>query len=167
MKKLITLIVLVGLGLITFAQVIPNSTFQTWDNEGSFENPQSWSSSNITISGLSIIPVSKSNDAYIGDYSAQLTTQVVPFLNYHIPGIITLADINISMDPLGYSISGGLALQENVSVLNGKYKYEGVENDSAVVLIYNFKHDEGSDYDTIGYGVTYLHDASEWTSFGK
>jgi hypothetical protein len=143
------------------AQTIPNSEFQEWISEGNFENPEFWSTSNSVL----LTPVSKSTDAYSDDYSARLETKDVPLLGLQIPGIITLAEINIVFSPPSYSISGGLFLQENVSKLTGMYKYDGIEGDSATVLIYNFKHDEGSNFDTIGYGVAYLQDASSWTSF--
>jgi len=166
MKKHITIIVLLFLGIVSIAQTIPNSEFQTWVSEGDFENPEFWSTSNNPIlSALGVIPVSKSTDAYTGDYSARLETKDVALLGLQIPGIITLAQVDIVVSPPSYSISGGLALQENVSQLTGMYKYEAVEDDSATVLIYNFRHNEGSDFDTIGYGVTYLQNASSWTSF--
>jgi len=166
MKKLNTVMVLLCFSIISMAQTIPNYEFQEWITEGDYENPEYWSTSNNPIlSSIGVIPVSKSIDAFVGDYSARLETKDVALLGLQIPGIITLAQINIVVSPPSYSISGGLALQENVSKLTGMYKYEGVEGDSATVIIYNFKHDEGSDFDTIGFGVTYLQDASLWTSF--
>jgi len=165
MKKHLTVIVLMGLSIISFTQTLPNNNFQTWIDHGTYETPNYWSTPDTILSSLGVTTVSKSTDAYIGDYSAKLETKTVPFIGLHVPGIITLAEIGIVISPPSYSISGGYALQENVSKLTGMYKYDGVEGDSATVLIYNFKHNEGSDFDTIGYGVTYLQDASSWTSF--
>jgi len=166
MKKLIIIIVFMGMGLISLAQEIPNYNFQSWVSNEIYENPEFWSTSNdplLAVFGL--VPVSKSTDAYSGDYSARLETKDLSSLGLQIPGIVTLAQINIVTSPPSYSITGGLALNENVSKLTGMYKYDGVDGDFATVLIYNFKHNEGSDFDTIGYGVTYLQDASNWTSF--
>ena len=166
MKKLIIVIVLVNLSLVALSQEIPNNNFQSWVNVETYENPEFWSTSNDPLLAIfSLIPVSKSTDAYSGDFSARLETNELPLLNLHIPGIVTLATINIVTEPPSYSIGGGLFLQENVSKLTGMYKYTGVEGDSATVIIYNFKHDEGSVFDTIGYGVTYLQDATDWSSF--
>ncbi len=166
MKKLIVVIVFMGMGLISLAQEIPNYNFQSWVSNEIYENPEFWSTSNDPLLALfGLIPVSKSTDAYSGDYSAQLETKDLSTLGLHIPGIVTLAQINIVTSPPSYSINGGLALHENVSKLSGMYKYDGVEGDLATVLIYNFRNDEGSEFDTIGYGVTYLPDASTWTPF--
>ncbi|MFK5856027.1 MAG: T9SS type A sorting domain-containing protein [Bacteroidota bacterium] len=165
MKKLITAAILMGISLLTFGQTLPNSDFQSWVTEGIYENPVSWSTSNNPIlSLLGAIPVSKSTDSYTGDYSARLETKDIPTLGLHVPGIVTLADINIVVEPPSYSISGGFALQENVSRLTGMYKYSGT-NDSATVIIYNFKHNTGSEFDTIGFGITTLNNASTWTEF--
>ena len=166
MKKLVTVLILLCFSIISSAQTIPNSEFQEWITEGDFENPEFWSTSNNPIlSALGVVPVSKSTDAYVGDFSARLETKDVALLGLQIPGILTLAEINIIVSPPSFNISGGLALQENVSKLTGMYKYDGVEGDSATVIIYNFKHNEGSDFDTIGYGFAYLQDASAWTPF--
>ncbi len=165
MKKLITVIILMSISLISFTQTLPNNDFQIWNDNGAYESPNHWSTPDTITSALGIITVSKSTDAYIGDYSAKLETRIVPLIELHIPGMITLAEIGIVISPPSYTINGGFALNKNVSKLTGMYRYDGVEGDSATVLIYNFKHDEGSEFDTIGYGVTYLHDATDWTLF--
>ena len=165
MKKLITIVILMGFGVFVNGQVLPNNDFQTWNDFGLYERPEFWSTPDSITSKLSTVTVSKSTDAYSGSYSARLETKSIPLIGYQIPGILTLAKINIVVSPPSYSISGGYALKENVSRLSGMYKYSGAGGDSATVLIYNFKNDEGSAYDTIGFGVTYLHDASEWTEF--
>jgi hypothetical protein len=71
----------------------------------------------------------------------------------------------INIQDSSYSFSGGVSLNERVQSLSGYYKYQGAENDSASVLIYCFSHPFGEDFDTIGIGYAFLHDAEEWTSF--
>jgi len=165
MKKLVTTIILLGFGFSSFCQTLPNNDFQLWTDYGAYQSPDSWNTPDSLLSMIGTITVSKSNDAYIGSYSARLETKSVLFLGKTIPGILTFADIGIIFSPPSFYVSGGLYLHENVSRMSGMYKYSGATDDSATVLIYNFKHDAGSEYDTIGYGVTYLHDASTWTSF--
>ncbi len=165
MKKLISVVVLACLCQFTFGQSLPNSNFQLWTNHDTYDSPDYWSTPDSILSLLGLSTVSKSTDAFSGSYSAKLETKEIPFIGIQVPGIITLADINIVLSPLSYSVSGGLALHENVSKLTGMYKYAGVAGDSATVLIYNFKHETGSSFDTIGYGVSVLNNASSWTSF--
>lgn len=166
MKNFILGVILSGIGLVAFSQTLPNYEFQTWVNFDAYENPEHWSASNDPVlATLSVIPVTKSDDAYSGDYSARLETLNIPFTTFKIPGLITLAQIEIDYIAATYNISGGMALQENVSKLSGMYKYTGTEGDSASVVIYNFKHDAGSEPDTIGIGVAFLPDASSWTPF--
>jgi len=165
MKNLIIAVVLVGLSMVAFGQELPNANFQDWETIGTYQNPVFWSTSNDPLLALaSVIPVTRSNEAYSGDYSAKLETLGIPFSTYKIPGLLTLAQISINYENATYSISGGMALQENVSRLTGMYKYDGSEGDSASVIIYNYRLDEGN-MDTIGFGVGLLPDASTWTPF--
>jgi len=63
------------------------------------------------------------------------------------------------------TISGGIPLTSFVTQVQGKYKYAGVEGDSATFFAYSFRHPEGEDPDTVAMGATFLHDAAEWTDF--
>ncbi len=154
-----------GLSMVALGQELPNANFQEWETIGTYQNPEFWSTSNDPLLALgSIIPVTRSSDAYSGDYSAKLETKDIPLSTYMIPGLLTLAQISIDYANATYSISGGMALHENVSRLTGMYKYDGSEGDSASVIIYNYRLDEGN-MDTIGFGVGFLPDASTWTPF--
>jgi len=165
MKNLIITAFLVGLSIVALGQELPNANFQEWETIDTYQNPEFWSTSNDPLLALaSIIPVTRSSDAYTGDYSARLETLDIPLSTYKIPGLLTLAQINIDYQNASYSISGGMALQENVSRLTGMYKYDGSDGDSASVIIYNYRLDEGN-MDTIGFGVGFLSDVSTWTPF--
>ncbi len=152
--------------LLSFAQNLPNAKFETWTNYGLYEEPELWNTPNpyTTFVSLNAITVSKSSDAFSGDYSAKLETIDIAGM-FQVPGVITLAQISVDFITVSYSISGGLALKENVSKLSGMYKYQGSDGDSATVLIYNFKRDGDGEMDTIGYGSGYLQDATSWTPF--
>lgn len=153
--------------IIALAQTLPNSEFDVWVNYGLFEEPELWNTPNpfTTIVDPGAISVSKSSDAYSGDFSAKIETIDVFGGTLNVPGVITLANINVDFITVTYSISGGMELKENVSKLSGMYKYQGVDGDSATVLIYNFKRDNQDEIDTIGFGTSYLHDANSWTPF--
>ncbi len=156
-----------SLSLFGFTQTLPNSEFEVWVDYGLFEQPELWNTPNpfTTVLDPTAISVSKSTDAYTGDYSAKIETINAFGGSVQVPGVITLAQINVDFISVSYSISGGLPLKENVSRLSGMYKYQGVAGDSATVLIYNFKRDNDGDIDTIGYGSGYLLDADSWTPF--
>ncbi len=164
MKNLVIAIVLILSSITCRSQYLPNNEFNSWIDYGAYEEPEFWKTINSAIPIPGEYTVFKSTDAYSGDYSVKLETRFL--LNFiDVPGVLTLADIYISVDPLEYSISGGLPLNENVSRLTGMYKYSGADNDSATVLIYNYKRTDNNEIDTIGYGISYLHDESEWTPF--
>ncbi len=147
-----------------WGQTIPNNEFNNWISGGSYEEPEFWSTLNKDLALILEETVYKSPDAYSGSFSAKLQTRFLLGIT-NVPGLITLAQINANVVTQDYTINGGLALNENVAKLTGMYKYDGVNGDSATVLIYNFKRDNQGDMDTIGYGVSYLHDASTWTPF--
>ena len=168
MKNLVLLINIFFLTVFFgYGQQLPNSDFEEWIEESGYQNPLDWHTPNEFTNLASTIVVDKSNDSYSGEYSARLETKHINFLGYEFlaPGLITLADFNVDILTLAFSYSGGFFLQQNVQKLTGMYKYQGVGNDSAVILMYNFRNQEGEDYDTIGRGYSYLHDAEEWTPF--
>ncbi len=164
MKNLIITTILVALSLVNFSQTLPNAEFQSWIDNGFYEEPEFWNTPNPALLLLGSYTVLKSDIAFSGDYSAMLETKSF-FGSIVIPGVITLAQINIDPSSQQYTIDGGLALHENVSKLTGMYQYSGANGDSASVLIYNFKRNDDGIMDTIGYGFGYLKDAVSWTSF--
>ncbi len=163
MKNTLILLIIVTITPAIMGQSIPNNKFESWESFGAFENPESWDTPNAELSLLGQATVEKSTDAYSGTYSARLETKNVILAD--APGLITLADFSVDIASLDFTIKGGLPLKENVSKLSGMYKYSGVGNDSASVLIYNFKRDNEGVIDTIGIGIKSLGDAETWTPF--
>ena len=161
MKNIFTLILFFSIVVFGKAQVLPNNDFESWEDFGTYEQAEFWDSPN----GTGIECVTKSEDAYSGSYAARLETIEILGGLYYVPGLLTLADFSINMVELNFTLQGGLFLQENVAKLTGMYKYAGVDGDSASVVIYNFRHPEGEEMDTIGVGFTFLHDAEDWTPF--
>jgi len=168
MKKTILLFTLLILTILTFGQTLPNNSFETWESNPfpSYEEPPPWNTANPFTALAGAVSVTKSEDAFSGEFAAQLETiEINVGQTFQAPGLLTFADFNIDLVSLDFSFNGGLFLQDRVTKLMGKYKYTPAENDSASVLIYCFSHPEGEELDTIGLGVTYLHDAEEWTDF--
>lgn len=168
MKKTILLFSLLIVTILTFGQTLPNNSFETWESNPfpSYEEPVPWNTANPFTALAGAVTVTKSEDANSGEFAARLETiEINVGQTFQAPGLLTFADFNIDFVTLDFSFSGGLFLQDRVSKLMGKYKYTAAENDSASVLIYCFSHPEGEDMDTIGIGITFLHDATEWTDF--
>ncbi len=163
MKKIISLVFTLFFITLLFAQSIPNNSFEQWIDHGSYMEPQAWHTLNPYSQVFNSIGVTRSTDAYDGNYSVQLeTTEIIGL--YTIPGLITFADLNIDFINGNYSYSGGLSISQRVTSMSGMFKYTGVDNDSAVVLFYNFKNN-GGQRDTIGTGYTFLHNTNAWTKF--
>lgn len=148
-----------------FSQSLPNNNMEEWDNAIIYEQPQNWNTPNPYTALLGVISVTKSDDAFSGNYSAKLETKELLGGQIVVPGVITLADFAINISDSSFSMHGGYFLQENVYKLSGRYKYSGVEGDSASILMYNFKNTNESGFDTIGVGFTFLNDAEEWQPF--
>ncbi len=167
MKNLLLLMCLVWAAMHISAQTLPNSDFELWDDEASYPSPESWNTPNKYTLLANIYVVEQSTDAYSGSYAASLETKLIDVLGTQVlvPGAITFADFAVDVMNQTFSYSGGYFMQQNVQQLTGMYKYQNEGNDSATILMYNFRNREGEAYDTIGYGYTYLHDAEEWTPF--
>ncbi len=165
MKNVFTLILLFSIVVFGKAQTLPNNDFESWENLGLYEEPETWNTPNPFTSIAGAVGVTKSNDAYSGSFAARLETIDILGGSFQAPGLLTLSEFNVDIGSGDFSFSGGYFLQENVSRLTGMYKYTGVNGDSASIIMYNFKHPEGEEMDTIGIGVTFLHDAEEWTPF--
>jgi len=162
MKKIIILAFSL-MSISLFSQTLPNYDFEEWNNFFIYEEPSNWNTPNPYTSLLGSVTVSPSNDAYTGSQAARLETMNVMDIN--LPGVMTLADININIFDSSYSVSGGFFLQENIYKLTGWYKYQGVGGDQASILMYNFKNTPETGYDTIGYGYGFLDNADTWSQF--
>lgn len=164
MKKIFTLSSMLLFVLFTTAQTIPNPGFEDWVTIGTYENPVSWSTPNPFTSLAGVVTVTKSEDAHSGAYSAQLETMTVLGPNVS-PGLVTLGNFAVDFLTGEPTFSGGIEMPDMVKNFSGWYKYSGVDSDSAYIFMMSFRHPEGEEVDTVGVGMTYLQDASDWTSF--
>lgn len=164
MKKTFTLTFFLLTVLVSSAQILPNPSFEVWEQFGTYEEPQSWHTPNPYTSMALKTVVSKSDDAYSGTYSALLETKNI-LGSFNAPGLLTLANFTVDIMTGSYSFPGGIALSETVNKMTGMYKYTGVNGDSASAMIISFRHAEGQEIDTVGFGYGFLQDASDWTPF--
>ncbi len=168
MKKFFTLVLMMSLVGFLQAQTVPNGSFENWQEytvvTTTYYEPEFWQTPNAFTGQVGTIVVSKSDDAFQGSFAARLETKDILGGMFQAPGLITLGTFNVNILTFEYTFGGGMATHQKVFSLSGKYKYEGVDNDSASVLIYSYKKD-GDDYDTIGMGLAYLHNSSDWSDF--
>jgi len=165
MKKTITLTFLLLTVLFSSAQILPNPSFEMWEQFTGYEDPQGWNTPNQYTALAGVTVVSKSGDAYSGTYSARLETKDLLGGLYQAPGLLTLADFTVNITAGTYTFSGGIALSDKVSKMTGMYKYSGANGDSASAMIISYRHPAGQEIDTIGIGYGFLSDAADWTSF--
>jgi len=165
MKKIFTLFTFLLCLTILNAQEIPNAGFESWEDFGTYMEPEFWSTPNPFTSLAGVITVEQSTDAAEGMYSARLETKDVLGGLFQAPGLLTLGNFFVNIQTQEYTFGGGIELPYFVESISGKFKYAGTDGDSASVLAYSFRHPEGEDPDTVAIGFGFLHDAGEWTEF--
>ncbi len=144
-----------------------NANLDTWVQVGTFENPENWDTPNELTSLASVVVVNKDEDAYSGPYCARLETAEISFMGQTInaPGVITLGEIQQQ----GFTgiIIGGDTISAMPASVKGWMKYEPVDADSCVMMVFLTKWNASLNIrDTIGSGMYYHADTvSDWTEF--
>jgi hypothetical protein len=152
--------------LNSFAQQIPNSSFEAWSGG----EPDNWNTSNQNIPLIGVITtVSKDlSDPQQGETSVKLTTIKIsiPFNDsYTIPAALTLGKLNIDLVNKTASVNGGYPFSGNPTKLTGYYKYQPVNNDKCVIGMGLFGWTNGT-RDTLGFGaIDTLGTTNTWTRF--
>jgi hypothetical protein len=148
--------------------IVPNGSFETWINHGSYEDPQYWDTPNQETSSIPLfgtVVVTKSTDHEDGSFSAKLETKHIFIIPLNIPGVVTLGNLNINLTALTFTITGGAPITDNPTHLQGFYKYFPKGGDSCAIGIALFKT-TGNVADTIAYGSFSTHDTiTDWTPF--
>jgi hypothetical protein len=167
MKTIFTfIIILIFWGTQSFAQQLPNGSFETW-NGG---EPDFWNTSNMNLLGLvTFTTVAKDvSNPQQGTASAKLTvvTKTIPLVGtYTVQGALTLGTLNI--DPIGQTatLSGGYPFTGMPQKLTGYFKYQPVNNDTCYLGWGLTKWNNGIQ-DTIGYAaIDTMGIFNNWTYF--
>ncbi|MDD3861038.1 MAG: hypothetical protein PHW83_12640, partial [Bacteroidales bacterium] len=135
-------------------ELIPNYDFEDWQNFYC-SNVDDWHSLNSTFSGMGVEPLLQSEDAYDGDYAAELTTYLI-MDSYIIPGYLSIGEIYVDDDDPVRKIP----YTDKPDKLTGYYKFMPVLDDNGVVQI-NFT----ALGETIGGGQYVFTEATEYTYF--
>jgi hypothetical protein len=165
--RIVLLLLLVSCFLRIPAQtVIPNAGFESWIDQGNYEEPEYWDTPNdeTVFFPFYTAVVMKSTDHQAGTYSAKLVTQnVFPFGN--VPGFLTLGNLDIDLAGLTYSLTGGVPITDMPTHLMGYYKFFPQGGDSCSIGLLLTRFNMGVT-DTIGYGYFSTHDTvADWTHF--
>ncbi|HPE86161.1 MAG: PCMD domain-containing protein [Bacteroidales bacterium] len=168
MKKIsfpAVILFLVMLSASTAAQELPNSGFEIWYNQGNYMNPQEWDTPNSALSFLGITPVTRSNDAYSGDYSLRLETKSL--FTAIVPAVATLGTITVDLVNQNAAIDGGIPYTNRPQRMEGFYKYTPQGIDSCAFIALFFKYNtELNQRDTLGHAMFFNPNAvTEWTHF--
>jgi hypothetical protein len=150
----------------SFAQQIPNSSFEIWSGS----KPDSWNTSNQNFPLIgAITTVSRDmSDPQQGTASAKLTAVKVsiPFVGtYNIPGALTLGKLNVDLAKQSASVTGGYPFVGRPLKLSGYFKYQPVNNDTCLLGLGLFKWNNGKQ-DTLGFGaIDTFGIINTWTQF--
>ncbi len=158
MKKLyFTLLIVLGFVISNAQTQPPNPSFESWTQEGTYENPDNWNTTNIDISGLVNENVTKQNiNSQQGVFFPKMITSEL--LGSVIPGVISLGTI------VSGTINGGIPYTDRPDILNGYFQYNG-NNDTCGIEIYLTLWN-GTSRDTIAHSLLLIDDTiSTWTLF--
>jgi hypothetical protein len=168
MKKLVLLLSLACLLLATnlYAQeVVPNSSFESWIDYVTYEDPEFYTTPNYATSLVGKITTTKDTiDPYDGAYSVRMETQNI-LGTFDSPGLLTLGDFYVDFKTQEVSITSGEPINSRPDFITGFYKYLPVDGDfwsfTAIFTRWN-----GTSRDTIGGSVFASPDTiTEWTQF--
>lgn len=136
MKNLL-IIGAISVSALANAQSVPNGGFETWTNNGFYEDPNEWTSLNMLgiLFGVETTVVSKSTDAHTGTYSAKVET-IAADLDGNgdddtLPGSMYLG----TLDFMSETATNGAAFAYRPDSLTGFFKYAPVNGDMWAVQV--------------------------------
>ncbi len=108
-----------------YAQQVYNNGFEDWkDNNDAI----GWTTK-IESGSFVLHTAKRTDDAYAGNYAAELKTQNV--LGIMVPGVIQLGTLNDDLEPVG-----GVPFTARPTAISVKLKYTPVDGDSLIIFSY-------------------------------
>ena len=163
--KCLVMLLVIGSLSVQSQNLIPNGSFENWNNQGGYEAPDGWTSSSKLTTTFGIpenaVKVSGPNDVYSGNHAIRLESTT--FFGAPVSGHVGLGDITYNNETYG----GGIAVTQSPDNFTGWYKFDPVNGDSAVFAIMVTKWNSTlSKRDTLGtaFFVSTNHD-SIYTKF--
>lgn len=134
-RSLFSVILFSSLSIHIIAQnVIPNAGFETWKNQGSYEDPEKWGTVNAqtVILGIKTVVKATTTDVHSGTFAIKLITKFIgPPFNQKIPGLSATGTINTTTN----AIDGGFSYNLRPEKISGWYKYAPAGKDTASVSV--------------------------------
>jgi hypothetical protein len=120
---------------------LANSGFESWTNQGTYEDLADWNTLNPLSSALGVITATKTTgaDVHTGSYGLKLQSKSV--LGTIRPGVLTTGVINVANSTIG----GGVPVNSRPVYLSGWYKYAPVGIDTALISVVFTKWDAVGD----------------------
>jgi len=140
----------------------PNGDLENWEDV-TLEEPDDWGTINFMMFMTDTISVTKTMDAFDGDYAARI--QTVTFVEgekeeENLLGYITNGTFGED------GPTGGLAVDLNPFMVTGYYKYLPQETDTALAVVYTYRYDfEGDSIVEIEEQTIRLPETDEYTYF--
>ncbi len=146
---------------------MPNASLELWTGN----TPDNWDTSNELILSTQYTTVQKvSTDVQHGSFAAKVITEtrnVIFVGDVTLPGILTLGDFILDFVSQSADIQGGIPFTTRPTALNGYYKANHVQGDSAFIGVGFSKWNQATNHrDTIGLGLMYFNQSvNTWTPF--
>ncbi len=151
------------LNLKSYAQLIPNFGLEDWTAVASYEEPNSWKTSNALAAQAGISNVFKTTDKHGGTFAIKVTSAATG-LGYVVPGAACTGDI--VLQGLGVKFVGGFAYTNRADLFNGFMKYTPSSTDSATLIAFLFKR-TATGRDTIAYAIKNYGGVASYTAFSQ
>jgi len=138
----------------------PNGDLENWEDV-TLEEPDDWATLNIMMFLTDTISVTKTEDAYEGNYAARIqTVSMQEDEDESLFGFITNGYFGEE------GPEGGLAVDLNPHTFTGQYKYLPKESDTALCRVFTYRYDlEGDSTIKVEEQILKLPPAEEYTYF--
>ncbi len=129
MKNLYNALFLILIPLFSFAQNVPNPGMEQWTNNGTYEDPNGYFTSNFYVGLGAPASVTKTTDKHGGLYAAKLTTFLASIgpSNDTVSALLSIGDFNTGADAAPFST--------RPANMNVWFKYTSAQDTGVAVAI--------------------------------
>lgn len=160
-KIALNVLTLLTIFTVSKAQTIPNSSFESWTNMGSYNNPSGWATMNNSTSSSSIYTATKGTPGNVGSAYLKLTSKTIG--SSVVNGVAVSGEIDsLSMEP-----KSGFPFAQRPTSLTGKWQHMIYGSSQGSIEIILTRWDSTMKMRmTVGSGkVTLSGMAMSWASF--
>ena len=163
MKALFSVAIATFFTLASFAQAIPNNSFENWTNTNGYNTPDNWMCLNDYTAALNTFTCMRGTPGTPGMYYMKLVSKNVAGLGV-VPGVAVCGSLNLS----NFTAIGGFPFTFRPTSFDGKWQYMGASTSDVgmiEVLLTHFDSATGV-RDTVGRAYHDLFDMEmSWVNF--